>query len=68
MHIAAGWSYLTTGDFCLEPQNPPLIKEFLALSVFLVYRPRFTPDPQHWRNQDSYLIGQDFLYRSLARG
>ncbi len=65
MHIAAGYSYLATGDFRLEPQNPPLIKEFLALPIYLGYRLPFTPDPQHWRNQDSYLIGQDFLFRSI---
>ena len=27
MHLAAGYSYLATRDFRLEPQNPPLIKE-----------------------------------------
>ena len=64
MHIAAGYSYLTTGDFRLEPQNPPLIKEFLALPLFLLYRLPFNPDPRQWANADGYTIGQEFLYES----
>ena len=35
MHLAAGYSYLATKDFRLEPQNPPLIKELQALPLFL---------------------------------
>ena len=64
MHLAAGYSYLTTRDFRLEPQNPPLIKEFLALPLFLAFRLPFNPDPQHWGNGAAYAVGQDFLYRS----
>jgi hypothetical protein len=64
MHIVAGYSYLATGDFRLEPQNPPLIKELLVLPLFLGYRLPFNPDAQHWRDGDGYLIGQRFLYES----
>ena len=64
MHLAAGYSYLATGDFRLEPQNPPLIKLFLALPLFLEYAPPFHPDPQHWRDGAEFFVGQDFLYRS----
>ena len=55
MHLAAGYSYLAKKDFRIEPQNPPLIKELLALPLFLVYRLPFNPDPQHWRDADGYL-------------
>jgi hypothetical protein len=64
MHLAAGYSYLTTGDFRLEPQNPPLIKELLALPLFLAYKLPFNPEVQHWRAGDGYLIGQHFIYES----
>src|SRR5262245_29833976 len=64
MHLAAGYSYLAKKDFRIEPQNPPLIKELLALPLFLTYRLPFNPDPQHWRDADGYLIGQDLLYKS----
>jgi hypothetical protein len=64
MHLAAGYSYLARRDFRLEPQNPPLIKEYLALPLFLAYWLPFNPDPQHWRDAADYLVGHDFLYRS----
>ena len=64
MHLAAGYSYLAKKDFRIEPQNPPLIKELLALPIFLTYRLPFNPDPQHWRDADGYLIGRDLLYNS----
>jgi hypothetical protein len=64
MHLAAGYSYLATGDFRVEPQNPPLIKELLALPLFLAYRLPFNPDPQHWRDANGFFIGQDLLYKS----
>jgi hypothetical protein len=64
MHLAAGYSYLATGDFRLEPQNPPLIKLFLALPLFLRYELPFNPDPQLWREGAEFFVGQDFLYRS----
>ena len=64
MHVAAGYSYLAEKDFRIEPQNPPLIKELLALPLFLSYRLPFNPDPQHWREADGYLIGRDLLYNS----
>ena len=64
MHLAAGYSYLAKKDFRIEPQNPPLIKELLALPLFLTYRLPFNPDPQHWRDADGYSIGRDLLYKS----
>ena len=64
MHVAAGYSYVATRDFRIEPQNPPLIKELLVLPLFLVYRLPFNPDPQLWRDGDGYFIGRDFIYKS----
>ncbi|HEY8370768.1 MAG TPA: phospholipid carrier-dependent glycosyltransferase [Thermodesulfobacteriota bacterium] len=64
MHLAAGYSYLVTRDFRLEPQNPPLVKAYLALPVLLAYRPPFAPDPRHWQDANAFLIGHAFLYGS----
>jgi dolichyl-phosphate-mannose--protein O-mannosyl transferase len=66
MHLVAGYSYLATKDFRLEPQNPPLIKQLLALPLFVFYRLPFDPDPEHWRDGDGYLMGRDFLYKSAV--
>jgi Dolichyl-phosphate-mannose-protein mannosyltransferase len=64
-NLTAGYSHLIKKDFRLAPESPPLLKEFFALPLFVRYRPPFHPDPQHWRTGDDYLIGQDFLYRSI---
>jgi hypothetical protein len=64
MHLAAGYSYLAEKDFRLEPQNPPLVKELLALPLYLIHRPPFSPQPNHWRNGLEFFVGQDFLYES----
>jgi len=64
LHLAAGYSYLATRDFRLEPQNPPLVKELLALPLFLVHRLPFDPDPKRWHDGDDFYVAQDFLYRS----
>jgi 4-amino-4-deoxy-L-arabinose transferase-like glycosyltransferase len=63
-HMAVGYSYLVTGDFRLEPQNPPLIKQLLALPLFVGYGLPFNADTQHWQERGDYLLGCDFLYRS----
>jgi 4-amino-4-deoxy-L-arabinose transferase-like glycosyltransferase len=64
-HLAAGYSYLATRDFRLDPEHPPLIKQLQALPLFLVHRLPFNPDPRLWRDADSYCSGQDFLYKSI---
>jgi Dolichyl-phosphate-mannose-protein mannosyltransferase len=64
-HLAAGYSYFARRDFRLNPEHPPLIKELLALPLFVGYRIAFNPDPQHWSKGDDYLIGQDLLYKSI---
>ena len=63
-HLAAGYSYLATGDFRLDSEHPPLIKKFQALLLFLIHRLPFNPDPQQWQDGDGYFIGRDFLYKS----
>lgn len=64
MHLASGYSYLATGDFRLERQNPPLLKQYLALPLFLIHRLPFPTDTQHWRDGSDFFVGQDFLYHS----
>ena len=63
-HLVAGYSYLAIRDFRLNPEHPPLIKELLALPLFLGYGLPFNPDPQQWNKEDAYAIGRGFLYKS----
>jgi dolichyl-phosphate-mannose-protein mannosyltransferase len=64
VHLAAGYSYLTRGDFRLNPEHPPFIKELCALSVLLAYGIPFQPDERLWSVAEEWRIGRDFLYRS----
>jgi 4-amino-4-deoxy-L-arabinose transferase-like glycosyltransferase len=34
-HIPAGYSYITTGDYRLNPEHPPLIKDLAAIPLYL---------------------------------
>jgi hypothetical protein len=63
-HLAAGYSYLATSDFRLDPEHPPLIKELQTVPLFFLYRLPFEPDSRQWHDADSYRIGRDFVYRS----
>ena len=65
-HIAAGYSYITKGDFRLNVEHPPLSKELAGLAVYLRYHLPFNPEPELWQKADEWMIGQDFLYRSSA--
>lgn len=66
MHLAAGYSYLRTGDFRLAAETPPLIKELAALAVYLRYRLPFQPNATLWKEANEWEIGLDFLYGSAA--
>ncbi len=46
-HIGAGLSYLKTGDFKVNLQHPPLLKEIGALPLLLMGA-RFPISPQDW--------------------
>ena len=63
-HIVAGYSYLTKGDYRVNPEHPPLIKELSALPLLFqdVYFP--VNDPS-WRDKvnDQWDLGDKFLYK-----
>ena len=63
-HITAGYSYLTKGDYRINPEHPPLIKELAAAPLLLidVYFPDQDPS---WtsRVNDQWELGGKFLYR-----
>ena len=63
-HLAAGYSYWSTGDFRLNTEHPPLLKLLWALPIYLFENVPFHPDPDHWQRADAWLIGRAFLYDS----
>ena len=69
IHLVAGYTYLTKGDFRLDPEHPPLIKELSALPLLLAnLRTDFT---SMWDNAGNYyydswqearVLGEKLLY------
>jgi len=63
-YIAAGYSYITRGDFRLDIEHPPLSKELIGLALFIRHRIPFDPKAELWASADEWTIGRDFLYHS----
>jgi Dolichyl-phosphate-mannose-protein mannosyltransferase len=63
-HLAAGYSYLATGDFRLNTEHPPLLKLLWALPIYLFENVPFQPNPDWWQRADAWQIGRTFLYES----
>lgn len=66
-HIAAGYSYWTTGDFRLNPEHPPFAK-LLATIPLLFLKPPFPDDPAAWAQADEFQLGKELLYSSADGG
>src|SRR2546426_1146933 len=62
VHIAAGYSYLETADFRLNPEHPPLIKEWAALPLLLL-RVQFPWGPL-WDQAEEWNIGRIFVHEN----
>jgi hypothetical protein len=66
-HLPAGYTYLATGDFRLNPQHPPLAKLLAALPL-LALRPKLDLDSGTWTSTppDEWNFGRRFLYTNDA--
>lgn len=61
-HVASGYSYLVTGDFRMNPANPPLVREISALPLLLL-RLKAPFDSQSWKEGNSSVFGKEFFYK-----
>ena len=69
-HLFAGYTYLTTRDFRLNPEHPPLLKELAALPLLLMNDVHVRLDARWDRAADFYYdadkegrsLGEDFLF------
>jgi hypothetical protein len=61
-HLAAGYSYLTRGDFRLNPEHPPLIKEIAALPLLALDLD--FPDGPLWDIAEEWNIGRQFVHEN----
>jgi len=73
VHLSAGYTYLTRGDYRFNPEHPPLVKILAALPL-LVIQPNISPQSeQEWQKSDNFFydswrenraFGNQFLYES----
>ncbi|MDD5566867.1 MAG: glycosyltransferase family 39 protein [Patescibacteria group bacterium] len=64
-HIVAGYSYLKTGDFRLNPEHPPLIKMLSGLPLqFMKLRP--LSENASWLTGEQWSAGRIFLYENTV--
>lgn len=59
-YIPAGYSYVVTGDYRLNPEHPPLAK-LLAGIALLPLRPRLDTSHPAWQRADQWAFGRDFF-------
>jgi hypothetical protein len=68
VHLTAGYSYLDTHDFRINPEHPPLLKELAALPIYLYHHLPFRPAAHLWGQStaetEKWAISRDFLYHS----
>ena len=62
-HIPAGYSYLKYGDYRLNPEHPPLLKD-LAAAPLLILNPKFPDQIAAWTRDANgqWEAGWNFLY------
>lgn len=66
IYVAAGYSYLKTDDFRMNPEHPPLIKILDALPL-LALNPILPLGDPSWKNSDEVAFGRTFLYHNRVR-
>ena len=62
-HLAAGYSYLKTGDFRMNREHPPLFKLLCALPL-LALNPRLPLEDASWKEGNQEVFGDTFLYKN----
>lgn len=65
-HIAAGYSYWTTGDFKMNPEHPPLIKMLATLPLQFMKLKPITSFSAWETNPDQWQLGRHFLYENTV--
>src|SRR3989442_4233893 len=65
IHLAAGYSYLQTRDFRMNPEHPPLAKLLAALPLLAIH-PRFDTSQQNWKDAVQVPFAFEFLYGNDA--
>jgi len=64
VHLAAGYSYWTTGSFRLNREDPPLLKLLWTAPLLIGDRPTYPHDVAAATKDDHWHIGTAFLFHS----
>ena len=64
-HITAGYSYITTRDFRLNPEHPPLLKE-LSAAPLVALNTKDVRSLAAWDNGGEWKAGTEFVYHSKS--
>ena len=64
VHLAAGYSYWTTGSFRLNREDPPLLKLLWAAPLMFGDRPPYPHDVAAATNDDHWHVGTALLFYS----
>src|SRR5215510_3181153 len=65
IHLAAGYSYLQTRDFRMNPEHPPLAKLLATLPLLLI-QPTLDTTDESWRRGAEVPFSTKFLYGNDA--
>lgn len=60
VYIPAGYSYVVTGDYRLNPEHPPLAKLLSGIAL-LPLRPRLDTSDPAWEAADQWTFGRHFF-------
>ncbi|MEK7472323.1 MAG: glycosyltransferase family 39 protein [Patescibacteria group bacterium] len=64
-HLAAGYSYVTTGDYRLNPEHPALFK-LLAGTAILPLNTKPAKELNGWAEANQWPAGKDLIYNSRS--
>ena len=65
VHLSAGYSYLRTGDFRMNPEHPPLLKYLAALPLLSVH-PELPTEHTSWEVKNQWDFAIEFLYHNTV--
>ncbi len=65
-HLPSGYSYLSQQDMRLNPEHPPLLKDFSAVPLLFMDEINFPEDSYAWQEKvnGQWDFGNEFLYKS----
>lgn len=65
-HLPAGYSYLSQMDMRINPEHPPLVKDFSAVPLLFLKDINFPYDAKSWANDinGQWEFGNTFLFKS----